>query len=1004
VDPRGKQDLYKQIAELAVSYTPEWSFDPDDPDIGSVLAMLFAEQTAGSIDRFDQVIEKYRVELVNLLNIGLLPAYPSEGVCVLNLLQETIPGVDVPIGTKLFGDSALSEDAVVFETQSPLHVTSARIRDVIEVSGTFDRIAILRGDAAETLPTGVPVPAPSADAASEPQTSDIRLFDFRKAGIEHHSLLLYHENAFDVPAHTSVLLEVFSPDGASLAERLAARGAYRFLYYDGEGFADYDEVETADGALALRRKDPSKKLSLPDGRLCDVLRIDAAGPVRTNLDIGNLRIHSRASDVPVDFINNNDNDLPIDVCMPFGETASLFDDCYIGSDNIFSHDGAEITLRFSLDFREKLVTFTPQQEEESLKIVKRKPKRVLFTTAHSRIDRIAVEYFNGTGWRRLTDDEQWLSIFDGKAAGDIELSFVCPESWQPISIGANTGRCIRLRVESAANCYLQPCVHYMPVVSGLTISYRYETGKKVPIYAERISGSDRTDITSALLHGDAVCAFDPIKYAGNALYLGFDKKIEGRPLSLYFGIRDKIAGGKPTFRFEYSTGRGFSPMRVIDETYGLTKSGVIMMELGEDMARYEVERRARYWVRLVDVDGVFDDPDRSRPIITDILPNAVTVRNERTMEEEEYYIDEAAPNMAFPLPADNILSAEVFVNESELPRSVMQHMIERMPECVRTTYDRRGDVSEFYVRWQEVENFDASKAGDRHYVIDRLHNAILFGDGVNVRIPAASPNPAFTVRLKRCDGAVGNLPPGAISEIMDRILYIGEVYNPLAASGGRNPESVYAAVERGAGILNSGDRLVSEADYVREAENFSDMVGRASCFIEYDDESSGGTRRVNLVLLMRDYADGSWSFDNVGERLRADILRKCEATLTSDQIGISEPLFVLIDIDVWVHTDDMKHRFEIATLMREKIAEGIEPLPQRSEYGADAGGWRIGELPSPEHLDIMLHGIRVNAVVRRFTATAHYTDADGEHVCELGKLRRQPFMIGVNGRHKVHFL
>jgi hypothetical protein len=1003
IDPRRQKELNRQISELAASYTPEWIFDPTDPDIGSVIAMLFSEQMEGSIDRFGQVIEKYRVELVNLLNIGLLPAYPSKGVCVLSPLQETISGVDVPVGTKLFGDNPLAGDAVVFETQSPLHVTSSQIRDIIEVSGTFGRIVPLRGDASEVVPTGVPVPTISTNDETEPANTDIYLFGFDEKGIENHSLILYHENAFDVPSHTNVLLEFFSPTGASLAGVLTREGAYRFRYYDGQEFVDYDEVTASDGIISLRRDGDSQKLLLPNGRLCDALRIDAARPVNESFDIGNMRIHSYAHDAPADFINNNDNDLPVEECMPFGETASLFDDCYIGCDNIFSHDGAEVTLRFSLAFREKLVTFTPQQEDESLKVVKRKPRRILFTTAHTHVDRIVVEYFNGSGWRRLTSDSGWAQVFDGSVAGDIELTFINPDSWEPFSIGAHTGRCIRLRIESAANCYLQPCIHHMPVISGFTISYRYVENKKIPAYTERISGTDRTELTSALLRGETICAFKPIKYTQNALYLGFDKRIEGLPLNIYLGIRDKVGGKKPVFRFEYSTGRGFSPMRVVDETYGFTKSGVVMAELGEDMARYEVEGLARYWVRAVDVDGVFDDADRPRPVITDILPNAVMVRNERTMEEEEYYIDEAAPNMAFPLPAENILQADVFVNESNLPRATMQSMIEMAPGEVRVHYDRRGDISQFYVLWHEVENFDSSTPSDRHYVIDRLHNAIIFGDGVNVRIPAASPDPAFTVRIKRCDGATGNLPVGAISNMMDRLLYIGDVYNPLPASGGRDMESVYAAVERGAGILNSGGRLVSEADYVREAENFSDMIGRAACLID-EDGSVGDTRRVKVVLLMRDYAAGSWSFDNIAERLKADILRKCEATLMPEHIEISKPLFVAIHIDVWAHTENMKRRFEISAFIRERIAERIEPLPVRDEYGAVSGGWRIGELPTPEQIDIMLHGIRVNATIRRFTATVSYADDHGEHTCELGMLSRQQFMIGVNGRHKVHFL
>ena len=43
-DPRGREELLQEIAELAASYVPEWQFDTERPDIGSVLALLFAYQ------------------------------------------------------------------------------------------------------------------------------------------------------------------------------------------------------------------------------------------------------------------------------------------------------------------------------------------------------------------------------------------------------------------------------------------------------------------------------------------------------------------------------------------------------------------------------------------------------------------------------------------------------------------------------------------------------------------------------------------------------------------------------------------------------------------------------------------------------------------------------------------------------------------------------------------------------------------------------------------------
>ena len=44
LDGRTAEDLQGQIARLAASYTPEWRFDRVRPDVGGVLALIFAKQ------------------------------------------------------------------------------------------------------------------------------------------------------------------------------------------------------------------------------------------------------------------------------------------------------------------------------------------------------------------------------------------------------------------------------------------------------------------------------------------------------------------------------------------------------------------------------------------------------------------------------------------------------------------------------------------------------------------------------------------------------------------------------------------------------------------------------------------------------------------------------------------------------------------------------------------------------------------------------------------------
>ena len=126
IDHRTKQDILKQVQTLAANYTPEWNFDVEDPDIGSVLALLFTEQFYGNVNRFNEVLKRYHTEFVNLLDISLKPAHPACAIVLMNLLSDTIPGAYIPKRTRLLAEN--EDEVIVFETAHPVYLTSSRLR------------------------------------------------------------------------------------------------------------------------------------------------------------------------------------------------------------------------------------------------------------------------------------------------------------------------------------------------------------------------------------------------------------------------------------------------------------------------------------------------------------------------------------------------------------------------------------------------------------------------------------------------------------------------------------------------------------------------------------------------------------------------------------------------------------------------------------------------------------------------------------------------------------
>ena len=993
LDGRTAEDLQEQIARLAASYTPEWRFDRVRPDVGGVLALIFAKQMAGNLDRLNQVIGKYHTEFVNLLGVSLRPAYPASGVAVATLVADTVPGLDLPRGTKLVGVGE-DETPVIFETIGDVYLTSARLTDVVALSGRFGKIIPLLGgpEPAKFLPLRDERPQPETE---EPQLGPISLFDYSAPGIEQNALLLYHKSAFDIVEGAAVRVELSQPDGADGVD-FADPEQYSWSYFDGEGLVPY-QVERKAAGVALRREGESIPLTL-DGEEYQMVCLQPVHSPSQTISVDRVKLASSCGPVRPDFVTHNDRELDPESFQPFGSTASLFDECYIGHQKIFSQAGAMVTLRFKLSFAKRLVDFTPQQEAEELKIIKRKPKVITYQTATTCAQQIALEYFNGIGWRKLVCTQDWSTLFDGEHPGQVEITFRCPEQWQPSPVGGWDCRTLRIRLLRADNCYLHPCIHNMPVMEGLTISYDFQDNWQSPQRLRTVWGTRVEDVTAQAMNGGPIAAFRPLSQSDHALCLGFDGPMEGAPVSILFNVHENNHFEEAPIAFEYSTIGGWKPLRVIDNTDNMAGAGTLVFMPPSDFAPMEVEGVSRWWLRLVDEGRAFDDQSRYHALINAIQINAVEIRNVETLPEEAFYVRSATAGMSYPLAAENILSAEVFVNERDsMSEPAMRQLAAQRPEDVRVSYDFLGSIQSFYVRWTEVENFDQSKPEDRHYVIDRMNNRIVFGDGVHVRIPQAGGGVAFTVQVQCCRGSKGNLPAGAVNSLFDGMLYVDSVSNPIATFAGSDLEHITSAHRRGANIVSGRNRLVSQLDYVREVEAFSDAIEKVKCVAGLDLSGQEVPGQITIAVLMRDYADGAYSFNSIKDRLMDRLLERCEATVTRQELQLTEPVYVEVSVDVWAVADDAHRSFDVQNLIRDSIKAYLDPLGK-----GDGPGWDIGRLPTEAQMRIMLQSIRGPMHIKRFIITARYLDRWGSHECALDELPSNPFAIAVSGNHRVY--
>ena len=127
------------------------------------------------------------------------------------------------------------------------------------------------------------------------------------------------------------------------------------------------------------------------------------------------------------------------------------------------------------------------------------------------------------------------------------------------------------------------------------------------------------------------------------------------------------------------------------------------------------------------------------------------------------------------------------------------------------------------IQWHLVENLQQSLASDHHYTLRYNHDGsttAYFGDGQHgARLPSGQENVQASYRFGT--GILGNVAAKTISLLTRRPLQVRSVVNPLAATGGDDPEAIDDARVNIPLSMLTLDRIVSLQDYEDYARAFA---------------------------------------------------------------------------------------------------------------------------------------------------------------------------------------
>ncbi|MEZ0471121.1 putative baseplate assembly protein [Luteimonas salinilitoris] len=454
-----------------------------------------------------------------------------------------------------------------------------------------------------------------------------------------------------------------------------------------------------------------------------------------------------------------------------------------------------------------------------------------------------------------------------------------------------------------------------------------------------------------------------------AFYLAFGESLgqasvsmylEVGPLSLKGVTRSELqalqGGGEPAeVQWEYysATFADWQLLEVIDGTHGFAQGGFLRFVAPADHARSaQFGSAPLYWLRVRLVSGGYKVPPRAGRV----LLNSVAASNARTIRDEVLGSSHQTPGQTFVLAHTPVLAdPELVVCEPTPPSDdesaqpgVEFDPLAVAPASARSWVDDAGgtetaaDLGAAWVRWKQVGSFAASGPQDRHYTLDHENGTVTFGDGRNGMAPPAGKNNVVMACYRSGGGAAGNLPAGAIDQLVTAVAHVATVDNFIASSGGADGEDSDAVMDWGPRVLRHRGRATARQDYEDLARQGFPQLAKVSAITPSFDptEGAGSTRGAGHVLLAVVPDDDSdrpapslGLLQQIGDYLRA---RMPPAV----QLSLSGPDWLVVNVDVTV----IAKRMDRTGALEDEVGQALRRFLNPLSGGFDRTGWALGQI------------------------------------------------------------
>ena len=237
--------------------------------------------------------------------------------------------------------------------------------------------------------------------------------------------------------------------------------------------------------------------------------------------------------------------------------------------------------------------------------------------------------------------------------------------------------------------------------------------------------------------------------------------------------------------------------------------------------------------------------------------------------------------------------------------------------------------------WSAQQDLLASDAFARHFVVEIESNGVAqlrFGDGISGRRPAAGA--AFRASYRHGNGTRGNVGAGAIGCIVWPGEGIRRVRNPIAATGGVDPESLVQVRQFAPQAFRKQERAVTAGDYAEITERNVD-VQQAACTFRWT-----GSWLTAFVTVDR---KGGRPVDDVFKQSVLEHLERYR--MAGFDVEVNAPTFVPLDLALEVCVQAGYFQSDVRQSLLEAFGTGGFSTPTTSRsaspcISAKSTAWR----------------------------------------------------------------